>query len=135
MRKFLAGEPDDLAWMNSWLAMVSEAATQGRRFSRVRVVDVPMSDYNRFSHEVAKRNNAAGEDIRYLERGQAQAHGLPDHDFWLFDSRTVGLMRFDDADKFIGVELVDEPATVVQHNYWRDAAWHYAVPRGDFAPQ
>jgi hypothetical protein len=129
----LAGEPDDLPWMQDWLAMVRDATAAGRRFARVRVVDRPMSDYNRFSHAVAARNNAAGEDIRYLDR--CDAAGLPDHDYWLFDSRTLLVMRFDDADHFVGGELVDDPATVVEHNYWRDAAWHWAARRDDFAAE
>jgi hypothetical protein len=133
LRKFLAGEPDDLPWMQDWLAMVRDATAAGRRFARVRVVDRPMSDYNRFSHALAAHNNAAGEDIRYLDRRDAT--GLPDHDYWLFDSRTLLVMRFDDADHFVGGELIDDPATVVEHNYWRDAAWHQAVRRDDFAAE
>jgi len=113
--------------------MVREAAAVGRRFSRVRVVDLPMSDYNRFAFAVARHNIAAGEDIRYLHR--ARATGLPDHDYWLFDSRTLVVMRFDDTDRFVGGEVTSDPAVIVQHNYWRDAAWHQAVRRDDFATE
>ena len=42
-------------------------------------------------------------------------------------------MRFDEADRFIGGELIEDPAEIVQANYWRDAAWHRAVRRDDFA--
>jgi hypothetical protein len=45
LRKFLAGEPDDLSWMQSWLTMIREASAEGRRFSRVRVVSLPLNDY------------------------------------------------------------------------------------------
>jgi hypothetical protein len=31
------------------------------------------------------------------------------------------------------LEIIEDPAGIVQHNYWRDAAWHYAVRRDDFA--
>ena len=105
----------------------------GRRFSRVRVVDLPMSDYNRFGFAVSRHNIVAGEDIRYLDHGRAM--GLPDHDYWLFDSRTLVVMRFDDADRFVGGEVIDHPAAIVQHNYYRDAAWHQAVRRDDFATE
>jgi hypothetical protein len=44
-------------------------------------------------------------------------------------------MNFDDEDVFLGTELISDPATIVQHNYWRDAAWHAAVRRDDFAGQ
>ncbi|HEX3781454.1 MAG TPA: hypothetical protein VHX38_17475 [Pseudonocardiaceae bacterium] len=133
LRKYLAGEPDDLPWMQDWLRMVERAAREGRRFSRVRVVDLPLSEYNTFSLAVSARNNAAGEDIRYVSRDRAR--DLPDYDYWLFDSRTLLQMHFDQDDRFTHGEIIDDPAEVVQHNYWRDAAWHQAVGRDDFATE
>jgi hypothetical protein len=119
--------------MQDWLGMVCEATAEGRRFMRVRVVDTPLSDYNRFSLALSAHNLGAGEDIRYLERDQAEAVGLPDHDYWLFDSSKLMTMLFDDDDRFIGGEVNDESAEIVRANYWRDAAWHYAVRRDAWA--
>lgn len=133
LTKFLAGEEDDLPWMQGWLSMIREATTRGRRFSRVRVVSLPLTDYSRFGVWCAQFTNGAGEDIRYLERGRATAAGLPNHDYWLFDSRKLIRMHFDDADRFQGGELIQDPAVIVEHGYWRDAAWHYAAGRDDFA--
>jgi hypothetical protein len=47
----------------------------------------------------------------------------------------VGLvvMCFDETDRFIGGEHIEDPAEIVTANYWRDAAWHKAVQRDDFA--
>ncbi len=42
-------------------------------------------------------------------------------------------MHFDDDENFLGGEVIEDPAVIVQHNYWRDAAWHFAVRRDDFA--
>src|SRR5262249_28200630 len=135
LRRFLAGEPDDLLWMQSWLDMLREATAEGRRFARVRLVTLPLTDYSRFGVWCAQFTNGAGEDIRYLERGQAEKEGLPDHDYWLFDSRKLVRMHFDDAARFMGGEVVEDPGTIVQHNYWRDAAWHRAIRRDDFATE
>ncbi len=115
--------------------MVSEATAQGRRFMRVRVVGVPMSDYNRWGYEVAEHNIAAGEDIRYLARARAVEAQLPDYDYWLFDSRKLLAMRFDESDRFVGGEIIDDYAEIVRHNYWRDVAWHHASRREDFATE
>ncbi|GAB3814822.1 DUF6879 family protein [Kribbella italica] len=135
LAKFLAGEPDDLPWMQEWLDLVREAREGGRSFSRVRVVTVPLTDYSRFGLWCAQFTNEAGEDIRYLARDQADVAGVPKHDYWLFDSTTLVRMDFDDADGFLGTELITDPSQVVKHNYWRDAAWHHAVRRDDFAGQ
>lgn len=115
--------------------MVGEAARDGRRFTRVRVVSLPLSDYNRWSYVLAEHNIAAGEDIRYLARDRAQELRLPNHDYWLFDSRTLLRLRFDDDDRFVGGDIIEDSAEIVRHNYWRDAAWHHALRRDDFATE
>ena len=135
LRKFLAGEQDDLPWMRSWLVMLRDLTAQGRRFARVRVVSMPLTDYSRFGVWCAQFTNGAGEDIRYLTRDQARAERLPAHDYWLFDSRTLVQLHFDGEDRFLGGELIEDPAVIVQHNYWRDAAWHKAARRDDFAAE
>jgi hypothetical protein len=96
---------------------------------------MPLTDYSRFGVWCAQFTNGAGEDIRYLERDRAQAAGLPDHDFWLFDSHKLVRMHFDADNAFLGGEVSEDPAEIVQHNHWRDAAWHYAVKRDDFATE
>jgi hypothetical protein len=134
-RMFLDGEPDNLAWAESWFSMIREATAAGRRFSRVRVVSVPLSDYSRFGLWASQFTNAAGEDIRYLTRNVAQGVKLPEHDYWLFDSRKLVEMHFGEDDRFLGAEIVEGPAVIVEHNYWRDAAWHWAVERNTFATE
>lgn len=129
----MTGEPDDLAWYQNWLSMIREASSQGRRFCRVRVVSVPLTGYSRFGLWISQFTNDAGDDIRYLARDRAEAVGLPNHDYWLFDSRKLARMHFTDDDRFVGAEIVEDAAVIVQHNYWRDVAWRYAVRRDEFA--
>jgi hypothetical protein len=121
-----------VSYHESWLAMVREATAAGRLFARVRVVDLPLNDYTRFSMWVGGYTREAGDDIRYLTRDQAEAVDLPNHDYWLFDSRKLVKMHFGDDDRFVGAEVVDDPTTIVQHNYWRDVARHHATPRDEF---
>jgi hypothetical protein len=113
--------------------MIGEATAQGRRFARVRVVSTPLTDYSRFGVYCSQYTTAAGEDIRYLPRNQAT--DLPDYDYWLFDSRKLVRMHFDEEEHFLGGEVIEDAAAVVQHNYWRDAARHKAVRRDDFATE
>jgi hypothetical protein len=133
LRQFVAGEPVDLAWFDGWLTMIRAATAEGRHFTRVRVVSMPLTDYSRFGVFCSEHTNAAGEDIRYLRRDDAT--GLPDYDYWLFDSRVLVRMHFDRDENFLGGERIEDAAVIVRHNYWRDAAWHRAVRRDDFAAQ
>lgn len=107
--------------------MVRAATAEGRLFSRVRVVSLPPTDYTRFGLWVGGYTRDAGDDIRYLTRYAADAAGLPGHDFWLFDSRLLLRMDFADDDRFMGAEVIEDPAAIVEHNYWRDAARHHAL--------
>lgn len=131
-RRFKAGETVDLSWAESWYSMIRGATAEGRRFARVRVVSVPLSDYSRFGLWAARRTNEVGEDIRYLPRDVATRLDLPDHDYWLFDSRLLVRMHFGEADKFQGGEVIEDAAEIVKHNYWRDVAQHYATDRDEF---
>ena len=133
LRQFVAGEPVEMGWFQAWLTMIHEATAEGRRFSRVRVVTLPLTDYSRFGVFCSEYTNAAGEDIRYLARHDVA--DLPDYDYWLFDSSKLVRMHFDDDENFQGGEVIEDPAMIVQHNYWRDAAWHCAVRRDDFATE
>jgi hypothetical protein len=113
--------------------MVRAATAAGRLFSRVRVVSVPLTDYSRFGLWLAGYTFEAGDDIRYLPRDQAA--DLPQHDYWLFDSRKLVMMHFGEDDRFVEAEIIDDPAEVVKANYWRDAARHLATRQDEFVTQ
>jgi len=128
--QFLAGRQVDLSYMDTWLALMTQLRAEGKRVERVRVVSRPFSDYTRYGLWLCQYNTRAGEDIRYLLREHAA--GLPDHDYWLLDSSRLYLVRFGEADELLGAEPVEDVAAVVQHAFWRDAAWHHAVPYDEF---
>ncbi|MEU6720212.1 DUF6879 family protein [Nonomuraea sp. NPDC046802] len=130
LRKFLGGEPDNLAWNRPWLDLMAEHASKGKFVHRVRIVSVPLSDYSRFGLWCAESAIKAGEDIRYLNR--AQAAGLPESDYWLFDSKWAARLEFDEDDVLLGAEIVTDSATVVELAAARDDAWHRAVTREQF---
>jgi hypothetical protein len=133
LREFLAGEPDERIWKRPWLEMIRKVTSEGKRVERVRVVSLPLTDYSRYGLWSCQTNNKAGEDIRYLTRDQAE--GLPNYDYWLFDSRKLVHMHFDDEDHYLGAEVIEAPAVIVEHNYWRDMAWHRSVRREEFAAE
>jgi hypothetical protein len=122
-----------MSWFDGWLTMISDATAAGQRFARVRVVSLPLTDYSRFGLYCSGYTTAAGEDIRCLRRDDAA--DLPDYDYWLFDSRLLVRMRFAEDETFLGGEVIEDAAEIVQHNCWRDVAWHRAVRRDDFATE
>ncbi|MFL1431607.1 MULTISPECIES: DUF6879 family protein [unclassified Nocardiopsis] len=126
-QEWLTGKEPDLEWFTPWLRMVREETATGKRMERVRLIDDPPSDYLRWELWGTPYNLGAGEDIRYLPRTHPIVAELPDHDFWVFDSRTVARLAFD-GDRFLGVHLSEEPSEILAALQARDAAWHHALP-------
>jgi hypothetical protein len=131
-QQFVNGQRIDWDYDDAWCKGVREATAQGRRFERVRLVDSPATPGQLYLRSNAARNCAVGEDIRNLSRVQAEELRLPQEDFWLFDSRLVARLLFDEDDNLTGAELITEPAAVNRYCQARDAAWHYAVPYAQF---
>ncbi|RMB81367.1 DUF6879 family protein [Streptomyces shenzhenensis] len=131
--RWQAGEDIVAEPANAWRANVAEQTAAGKRFERVRIVDDPVTDGQRFLLASAPGNVAAGEDIRNLTRAEAEQLRLPDFDFWLFDSRVVARFAFDEYDTTLGVYVSEDPAEVLAACQARDAAWHHAVPTAEFA--
>ncbi|MFF5564812.1 DUF6879 family protein [Streptomyces sp. NPDC012623] len=123
----IASEPAD-----SWRINVTRQTALGKRFERVRLVDEPASEGQMFLLASGLGNVAAGEDIRNLRRADAARIGLPDYDFWLFDSRTVVKFAIDDQGTTLGVHVLDDAESVVRACQARDAAWHHAVATAEF---
>ncbi|MFD9604214.1 DUF6879 family protein [Streptomyces sp. NPDC059970] len=118
-----------------WFVNISRQTTAGKKVGRVRIADKPPTTEQLFLLDYAKHNASVGEDIRYLWRQQADQADLPAEDFWIFDSRIVAVLRFDDDDNLLGIELITEPAEVVRYATSRDAAMHHAIPYEQFTAQ
>jgi hypothetical protein len=132
LRRFLAGEPDDLAWMAEWFAWIREITNAGKRFGRTRVLADPITDYQRFElGRLTPPAIAAGEDIRILTAVRARELNLPKHDFWLFDDTRVAAMHFG-PNGVEGVDLLEGMASVQPFRDVRDRAWHASAPYRDW---
>ncbi len=137
LRAFLDGKlPEtyqrDPDW---WTDNVAEKTSAGKAFQRVRVLHQPLTDYNRYMLYTCSRNAGAGEDIRYLHRERANELDLPDHDFWIFDSTTLVLLRFTADDRWLGPDLVTEPDVVARHDAWVRLALEQATPYRDYVAE
>ncbi|MFF3920551.1 DUF6879 family protein [Streptomyces sp. NPDC001852] len=133
--RFQNGETFDYDPASPWHAGVRKQTEEGKRLGRVRLVDDPPTEGQRFLLASGLGNVAAGEDIRNLWRADAVRLGLPDFDFWLFDSRTVVKFVIDENDVTVGVYVLEDAETVVRACQAQDAALHFAVPTREFQAQ
>ncbi|NEB40735.1 DUF6879 family protein [Streptomyces sp. SID14515] len=130
-QRFLQGIAPPADENGPWFVNARAQTATGRRIERVRVVDEPATDNQRYLLATTPDNLAAGEDIRYLHRSVADSIGITAQgDFWLFDSRLLARFNWEDADR--RMELTTEPEQVVRACQVRDAAWHYACTYEEF---
>jgi len=127
-REFLEHGRVDWDLDDPWCQERREQAALGKAFQRVRILDEPPTEGQRYLLDNARRNSAVGETIRVLARSKADELHLPREDFWLFDARVVALLHFDQDDEMTGVELITDPVEVLRYAQAREAAWHHAVP-------
>jgi Family of unknown function (DUF6879) len=130
--EFLAGEPrpvTEFPFYAQWLDRIRTATAHGKRVERVRVLDEPPTDYQRWEIWSGQYNAAAGETIRYLRRSRALQIGVPvTDDWWMFDSQHVALMRFAADGEPLGGEIVSDPTIVSRHRAWWDLAVAHSSP-------
>ena len=102
---------------------------EGKRVSRVRVVDEPVSDYQRWMIWTGRWNTGAGERITYLSRSTATQLAIPTgDDWWLLDDERLILMRYTRDGEIAGKEPITDPGLVARHREWRDLAVLNAMP-------
>lgn len=127
--KFLAGHPEpptESEDLGDWMRQVELHVGQGKTYGRVRVVETPPTDYQRWMRWMDRWNLAAGEDIKYLSRAGARNAGIiptvgPD-DWWLFDDRRLVLMHHDDIGRRIKVVAIEDEPEVAKALEWRRRA-------------
>jgi hypothetical protein len=127
---YLAGEPFQKSeagqQFNEFIRGQVEAGVTWRR---VRVVQGPLSDYERWECEWGfAQSEQLGHRTFVLDRAEsADPPELPGYDWWMLDERAVLLFHYDDG-RFAGADVVDEPGRVAEHVRYRDAALAAAVP-------
>jgi hypothetical protein len=134
MGKWVAGEPDDLEWLQGWCSTLRDHVAAGRVVRRARIVSEPLSDYQRWSYSIAQPMVDAGEDIRWVPRRSTSSIPLPGNDFYLFDGRLVVFLLY--AGDGLGTEKLAsvDPADISLCRSAFQAVWKLATPHHEYKP-
>ena len=138
---FRRGEPrpDRSVRTSPWMRRIAVTTAAGVHWSRVHLVELPLSEYLRYQMQGYIESAAVGEEIRMavLEGrpgGLDAAVGVGD--FWLFDDGTptaqAVALRYDEAGRPAGEELVVDPVRLHRYSEARAAAWAAAMPLNRF---
>jgi len=134
MAQWVAGEPDDLGWLQGWCDTLRGHRAAGRTVRRARIVSEPLSDYQRWSYSIAEPMVAAGEDIRWVPRRRVSSIGIPGNDFYLLDDRLVVFLLY--AGNGLAVDRVTstDPADLELCRSAFEVVWRLAVPHREYQP-
>lgn len=126
--------PERSVRTSTYLREVAQDVLWGKERRRIRVIDLPMSDYSRYQVTGYVESAAAGEEILVaIRRGgpqeaQADLDGMAD--FWLFDGGTdrprAVLMDYDEAGRFTGSREAGPVELEACEAMWDVAARHAA---------
>ncbi|MGH3915534.1 MAG: DUF6879 family protein [Pseudonocardiaceae bacterium] len=114
---------------NPWLAHVAARASSGVRWSRVHVLDHPLSEYCRYEIWGYAANQAAGEQIYLADRGTHPDLESLREDFWLVDDAVAVRMIYAAQGRFERPELVENVRPYVA---MRDIAFRHAEPLDEY---
>ncbi|MGH4018849.1 MAG: DUF6879 family protein [Pseudonocardiaceae bacterium] len=115
--------------ISPWLAHVAARVTSGVRWSRVHVLDHPLSEYCRYEIWGYAANQAVGEQIYLADRGAHRDLESLHEDFWLVDDAIVVRMIYDAQGQFERPELVKD---VRPYIVMRDTAFRHAEPLDEY---
>lgn len=105
--------PERSVRTSPWLARIAVTATQNKQWRRVRVLDDPPTEYQRYQLDSYVESQAAGEQILIASRRDVGDVGP---DFWLFDTDRPGVfaivMRYDDEGHWTGADLTTDPSAL-----------------------
>nr|MDT0656748.1 hypothetical protein [Micromonospora sp. DSM 115978] len=112
--------------------MVADSALAGRRWSRVHVLDRPLSDYLRFELLGYQGNVAAGEDVRIADRATVpESLAESRQDFWLLDDELAITIEYDEMGRRRALTPTSDVGSFIEQ---RNLAVKHSIPLLDYLP-
>lgn len=125
--------PERSVRTSPWLRRIAATTTAGVSWSRVRVVEHPLTEYSRWELLAYIESQAVGEQIHTVDRADVGDCGP---DFWLLDAGTptacAVLMHYTPAGELVNRELVTDDVPLADLADRRDTALSDAVSLNGF---
>lgn len=128
-----AARPERSVRSSPWMRRIAVTTAVGKQWSRVRLVEYPLTEYTRYELVAYIESQAVGEQVALADRAESGDLGL---DFWLFDEDTpyarAVLMHYSPGGEVERYEVVNDPAGLEQLRARHRAALKHSVPLNEF---
>jgi len=128
--------PERSVRTSPWLARIAATTAAGVAWSRVRVVDRPLTEYTRWELLAYVESQAVGEQISLVDLEIVDGTIDLRQDFWLFDGDTphpqAVILHYTPDGQVEQREFVVDVTVVAELVRRRDAATLHAVPLNEF---
>lgn len=125
--------PERSVRTSPWMRRIAVTTAAGKTWSRTRVLDTPLTDYQRFQMPAYLESQAVGEQIRIVRRGEVD-DTRPD--FWLFDDETDSpwaiWMIYSDSGEFTGYKVMRQPSLIKALRLRRQTFDALTIPLAEF---
>jgi len=127
--------PERSVRTSPWLARLAVTTARGLDWRRVRILDVPTTDYQRYRLVSDVEAQACGEQVRLVQRPEVAGLGAI-LDVWLFDiaasAARAAVLQYDDAGHYLGAEVLDDPAELQGLTATWRVVWGRGMPLNDY---
>lgn len=128
--------PERSVRTSPWLRRIAVTTAGGKRWSRVHIIEHPLSEYLRYELVGYIEAQAVGEAVGLADRGVHPELADLGPDFWLFDGATERafgvLLHFDDSGNLLAIEEVADAAGVTELERQARAAVTYSLSLADY---
>lgn len=138
LRAFREGlpRPERSVRTSPWMQRLAATTIAGKRWSRVRLVRHPLSEYTRYELISYGESLAVGEEIRIVDLNTHPELGELGPDFWYFDAGQPGAfavrMRYGDDGSILGYERTTDTGWCDEQ---QERAWAKSVSLAEYLAQ
>lgn len=127
--------PEQSVRTQPWLARIAMSTlVDGKRWARTRILDDPLTEYQRFQLDSMREAQVVGTEMRVAHRSDVGDGTGPD--FWLFDAgldeEHAVVMHYDEVGHWLGADLTTDPSVLTELAERRAAADAVSVPLNEF---
>ncbi|MEU4294906.1 DUF6879 family protein [Kribbella sp. NPDC026596] len=132
LAKWLAGEPDDFAWLQDWCEKIAAHVNAGRSARRIKIVSEPLSDYQRWAYGAFTPIAEAGEDIHWVPRPRVSTVGIPGNDYYLFDGKRVVFLHYAGTGLNTSFTTTTDREVVEMCSSAFEKVWALSIPHSEY---